>query len=288
MKEIKPIKASLPAVREAIRSKTMTTCATKRYESYSAFAPIVRQTAQSNQTPEILRAKYGDLDRFLAMVSPQAQPAFARRPEVAVRGEYPTLQEISECYGRDFDVEWLTVQICDMSTFTGAKNMDENQQEVLARTIAAEYPGLKVTELLLFFHRFKTGRYGRFYGNVDPMVVTTALHDFVSERNDLRDAVIDTEADEWQQQASKKAEEFLSAIHSQLKLTSEQLYIGEINGYQRKIRISTSYCDVFDALNNINTAQQITAIARKYFDDTAHLVLWLNIGCGRGVSLNSI
>jgi len=221
-------------------------------------------------------------------VSPQAQPAFARRPEVAVRGEYPTLQEISECYGRDFDVEWLTVQICDISTFTGAKNMDENQQEVLARTIAAEYPGLKVTELLLFFHRFKTGRYGRFYGNVDPMVVTTALHDFVSERNDLRDAVADTEAEEWQQQASSKAQECLSAIHSQLQLNKEQLYVGEVNGYQHKVRLSTNSREVFDSLNNIEAAQQISAIAGKYFDDTVRMVLWLNIGCGRGVTLNSI
>jgi hypothetical protein len=35
---------------------------------------------------------------------------------------------------------------------------------------------------MLFFHRFKAGHYGRFYGSVDPLVITTALRDFCKER----------------------------------------------------------------------------------------------------------
>ena len=44
---------------------------------------------------------------------------------------------------------------------------------------------VKVSELLLFFYRFKAGHYGHFYGTVDPMVITCALRDFVAERNSL-------------------------------------------------------------------------------------------------------
>lgn len=51
--------------------------------------------------------------------------------------------------------------------------------------IAIEYPYLKISELLLFFHRFKAGRYGHFYGNVDPLRITTALREFISERNNI-------------------------------------------------------------------------------------------------------
>lgn len=36
---------------------------------------------------------------------------------------------------------------------------------------------------MLFFHRFKAGRYGRFYGSVDPLVITTALREFLRDRN---------------------------------------------------------------------------------------------------------
>ena len=288
MKEVQTIGAALPAVREAIKNKTMTTCASKRYESYSDFAPIVRQASQTSQTPAVLMNKYGDLDRFLAVVSPKAQPAFARRPEAAINGAYPTLQEISTCYGKDFDVEWLTVQICDMSTFTGAKNLDEDQQEVLARTIAAEYPGLKVTELLLFFHRFKTGRYGRFYGNVDPMVVTTALRDFVKERDGLREAVTDDVAERWREWAEGRVVECLDAIRSEFRLEVGQLYVGEVNGYRRKVRFSTDSGDVFLMLTGGGSPQRLMAVTQPYLGEDARIVVWLNVSGGRGVILNEL
>lgn len=51
-----------------------------------------------------------------------------------------------------------------------------------ANVIATEFYYLSVTELMLFFHRFKSGRYGRFYGSVDPLMITTSLRDFIKER----------------------------------------------------------------------------------------------------------
>lgn len=98
-------------------------------------------------------------------------------------GDYPTLAEICLAYGKTFSEQWLYPHIADLSMFTGAKNLDKEQISSLASVISAEYRYLKVTELLLFFHRFKAGHYGRFYGTVDPMVITCALRDFVKERN---------------------------------------------------------------------------------------------------------
>lgn len=37
---------------------------------------------------------------------------------------------------------------------------------------------------MLFFNRFKQGKYGRFYGTVDPLVIMTALQEFLRERSD--------------------------------------------------------------------------------------------------------
>lgn len=36
--------------------------------------------------------------------------------------------------------------------------------------------------MLLFFHRLKCGRYGRFYGSVDALTITTSLLQFMDER----------------------------------------------------------------------------------------------------------
>ena len=128
-------------------------------------------------------SKFGDRDQFLARVNPKTQASFALKKEKAIMGEYPTLTDICLAYGKTFSFQWLCPQIVDLSKFTGAKNLDKEQVEGLATIIAAEYHYLKVTELLLFFYYFKTGRYGRFYGSVDPMVITCALRDFIKERN---------------------------------------------------------------------------------------------------------
>ena len=111
------------------------------------------------------------------------QASFARKPERAVMGEYPTLTDLNNSYGKTFAEQWLYPQITDLSTFTGAKNLDKDQIQKLASVISIEYHYLKVTEIMLFFYLFKTGRYGRFYGTVDPMVITCAMRDFIKERN---------------------------------------------------------------------------------------------------------
>lgn len=168
-------------------------------EQPKALTELIRQnlhqTNNSSQTPTTslmrqeqekvlaIQSKFGDRDSFLLKVSPSVQASFARKPERAVMGEYPTLTDICIAYGKTFAEQWLYPQITDLSTFTGAKNLDKEQIQKLASVIAIEYRHLKVTELLLFFHLFKTGRYGRFYGTVDPMVITCALRDFMKERN---------------------------------------------------------------------------------------------------------
>lgn len=103
----------------------------------------------------------------------------------AIMGDYPTLRDINEAYGKNFAVEWLTTHLADLSLMTGAKNLTEYQQEQLAIIIATEYFWLKVTELMIFFHRFKSGLYGKFYGAIDPLTITCALRYFLADRNYL-------------------------------------------------------------------------------------------------------
>ncbi len=74
----------------------------------------------------------------------------------------------------------------DVSEFCGCKEkITPKQIDQLADIITLDYGYLKVTEVMLFFWWFKGGRYGKFYGSVDPMVITTALREFVKDRNVL-------------------------------------------------------------------------------------------------------
>lgn len=135
------------------------------------------------QMTTLLLRKYGDRSSFLHKVSPAVQTAFARHPDSCYFGDYPTLEQLNAAYGRTMASQWLVAQLTNLSEFSGARDVTANQLEDLSRIVAQEYHWLKITELLLFFYRFKTGRYGRFYGSVDPLVITTALREFVGERN---------------------------------------------------------------------------------------------------------
>lgn len=117
--------------------------------------------------------------------NPDVQSLFAKNPQKAVVGDYPTLTDINLAYGKDFADLWLMAQITNLAAYTGAKNLTIDQERDLARVIATEYHYFKITELLVFFYRFKAGRYGHFYGSVDPMVVTCALRRFIAERNEI-------------------------------------------------------------------------------------------------------
>lgn len=133
---------------------------------------------------DVVRRRFGSDDQFKETVNPDTQIYFGTHPRVAIMGDYPTILDIERVYGQGFATEWLLPHIARLSTFVGAKNIDVHQERELAAIVANEYRYLKITEILLFFYRFKTGRYGRFFGKVDPMIITCSLRDFIKERNE--------------------------------------------------------------------------------------------------------
>lgn len=133
----------------------------------------------------LVKQRFGTEQSFLQKANPDTQAYFGKNQELAVMGDFPTLNDLNFAYGDGFSKEWLIPHIDNLCLHTGAKNLMEMQQVSLAEIIATEYGYMKITEILLFFYRFKTGRYGRFYGSVDPMVITCALRDFNQERIDM-------------------------------------------------------------------------------------------------------
>lgn len=106
----------------------------------------------------------------------------------AIMGNYPTLADFRMAYGRNAVEAWLMIQLNDLSEYAGVKlKLTTMQLEETARTIIAEYYHLKLTEIMLFLRYCKCGKYGKFYGSVDPMVITSALPKFFKERNAIID-----------------------------------------------------------------------------------------------------
>lgn len=103
-------------------------------------------------------------------------------------GDAPFLSELNMAYGEMTATMWLVPQLYNLSEYCGCRDKLQGKPlEECASVIATEFYFLKVSELMLFFHRFKSGKYGRFYGSVDPLVITTSLRSFLIERNNAID-----------------------------------------------------------------------------------------------------
>ena len=170
-------------------------------------------TVSADRQVQITARMGGTLSELCARANPDTVPAMARHEDECWFGTSPTLSEVSAVYPANQTqggavsgaVVWLCPQLTRLSLFSGAQNMTPAQVKDLAETIAAEFHYLKITELMLFFHRFKSGRYGRFYGSADPLVITTALREFCRERGEAiaeRDRKVrQAEREEWARRA---------------------------------------------------------------------------------------
>lgn len=146
-----------------------------------ALSPILAQ--RINQ----LKVSCGEtIEEYLVAVNPSTQLEVCQNERDCYLGEFPTLGLLRTAYGKEAATMWLLPQLYNLSEYCGVKNKLEGTPLLeCASIIGNVYHYLKVSELMLFFYKFKAGMYGRFYGNVDPMIITSSLQLFVRERNDF-------------------------------------------------------------------------------------------------------
>ena len=84
---------------------------------------------------------------------------------------------------------WLSAQITYINSISGATQMTEMQIMMLASNISQTYGYLKITELMVFFFQLAGGKYGKFYGAVDPMQIMVDLNEFMKYRSVMLDKI---------------------------------------------------------------------------------------------------
>lgn len=158
-----------------------------------------------------LLGRFDNAERLLSMYNPSLQTEYCRDVQRVFFGTAPTLAVVCEAYGRKTAELWLEIQLHDLSEFSGCKEkLRPARIEEVAKMIFNAFPHYKLTEFMLFFQRFKSCCYGRFYGAVDPIIIIGALEDFKQER---LQAYIDQRAREEKEQAA--AREAAAAVAQQ-------------------------------------------------------------------------
>lgn len=135
--------------------------------------------------PSEIVARYGDKNRFLQTFHVNNQITYTNDEQRCHFGTAPTLTQVSKAYGIQTTEEWLIYQIVDLSEFCKLRSkLTDTQVKQTAQLIMHAYGYLKVTEIMLYFRRFKFGQYGRFYGSVDAMIILDCIKKFCNERRD--------------------------------------------------------------------------------------------------------
>lgn len=130
-----------------------------------------------------LVSKYGNLKSFLVAFNPDRQYAITNDVDDCYFGEYPTLAKVNSEYCETAATQWLNIQLYNLSEYCGTKDKMTPQQTLeCSKVIISMFYYLKVSEVMLFLFLFKSGKYGKFYGAIDPLTIISSLREFLKER----------------------------------------------------------------------------------------------------------
>lgn len=105
--------------------------------------------------------------------------------ERAYEANCPTLLSYEKVYGDGVSVDWVHIQL--LALFGGSNCKDIGVADGLrlfATSFAMETKNFKLSEMMLFFARYKAGRYDNSYTSFDAKRIGNAFfHEFLKERN---------------------------------------------------------------------------------------------------------
>lgn len=130
--------------------------------------------------------KQATLADITSWFSPRYLSHYARQSHKCYFEQVPTLYDLNLAYGTGTAQQWLVPFLQYINgAVTAERKMNSFQMRVCADTIVNNFGYIKLTEFMLFVSRLLGGTYGKaFYNSVDPMAITTALHDgFLPQRN---------------------------------------------------------------------------------------------------------
>lgn len=141
---------------------------------------VLKAIGSLSKTHSPVVKNVGEAAKLLTTYNPDKQSAWCMHHRGRMfYGDAPLLSKVSEQYGDNVAKSWLQVQLADLNEFSGAQTkMTPRQIDQVAGLILENHSNYKLTELMVFFHDYKSGKYGTFYGAVDPLRIMEALRDF--------------------------------------------------------------------------------------------------------------
>lgn len=133
--------------------------------------------------------------RFSATFSPKNMKQYYERQGIdamLTTTVAPSLSIVKFTYGLDNALGLISMYLLDSAIFFGNANASASQFYDIAGLIDTEVHYMKITELMLFFHMMKLGKFrdrngadrGKMYGNFNGEVIMDCLYAFKQWRNE--------------------------------------------------------------------------------------------------------
>ena len=147
-----------------------------------------KQSLAVQRKCEAVVKRYGDFESFIKTFNRDMQEKAGQHIDRVFTGNAPSLAIIDQSYGEDSAATFIMCHLQIVQDFCGIPNkLSPEKLFEIGKTIAAGFYYLKASEFCLFFLWLKCGKYGKFYGCIDPIVITNALQSFCKERVDYID-----------------------------------------------------------------------------------------------------
>ena len=128
--------------------------------------------------------KYPTLGNVEQAFTPQRWSYAVSKPQAAYLAQCPTLHELDALYGPGSSSVWIYNQVTALFGSSSSKDAAQvNGIAIFAENFAREARGYKLSELMLFFGRYKSGRYDDSYATFDTRRIGNAFfHGFLPHR----------------------------------------------------------------------------------------------------------
>lgn len=202
------------------------------------------------------------------MFNPDSQENFEDERK-AILNEYSTLEMLDMAYGSNKAIEWLIAQLADLNSFCSLINMRDDQTMRLAKVIYAEHKKTKFSELMAFFLRFKGGVFGHFYGNVEPMLIASHLHDYLIENEVKRRKWLNEHYEETKSRQTRQWEAFKNEMYQAVSEKEAKQFLCDVlfREYDEEHKVLTLKVpdqETYEAFDNLLVNRLYDVLIKHY------------------------
>lgn len=170
---------------------------------------------------------YKDGKSVVDAFSPSNQYSVVQNEHDVWFGMYPTLATINIAFPQ-ISEGLVVMMLNDLEKYICAnKKLDKDQFIQLSQMIVLEFYFLKISELMLFFWKCKSGKIGKFYGQIDPLNLLGWLRNFVYDyrwnaiNSDIQ--TIEDAYEQWHSQNVVKDRDLSQELPNIMRVISEKI-----------------------------------------------------------------